>query len=50
MKAGLTPGQFHIGNAMERFARVGDLFEGVLKNRQRLEKPLEKLESLVRKR
>jgi bifunctional non-homologous end joining protein LigD len=47
VKAGLTPQQFHIGNAAERFARVGDLFEGVLKNRQRLEKPLEKLEALV---
>jgi bifunctional non-homologous end joining protein LigD len=50
VKAGLTPGQFHIRNAPERFARVGDLFEGVLKNRQKLERPLEKLEALVRKR
>src|SRR6185369_3831569 len=49
VKKGLTPGQFHIGNALERFARVGDLFEGVLRKRQRLEKPLEKLEPLMRK-
>jgi bifunctional non-homologous end joining protein LigD len=26
----LDPGQFHIGNALARFDRVGDLFEGVL--------------------
>ncbi len=45
---GLTPGQFHIGNALERFAKVGDLFAGVLKKRQALEKPLEKLEPLLR--
>jgi bifunctional non-homologous end joining protein LigD len=48
VKPGLVPGQFHIGNAVERFERVGDLFEGVLKKRQRLEKPLEKLEPLLR--
>ncbi|HTM48074.1 MAG TPA: DNA ligase D [Bryobacteraceae bacterium] len=48
VKQGLAPGQFHIGNAVERFERVGDLFEGVLKKRQRLEKPLEKLEPLLR--
>jgi len=44
VRPGLTPQQFHIGNALERFARVGDLFEGVLKKRQRIEKPFEKLE------
>src|SRR4029077_6447471 len=44
VRPGLTPHQFHIGNAIERFARVGDLFEGVLKKRQRIEKPFEKLE------
>jgi bifunctional non-homologous end joining protein LigD len=48
VKPGLSPQQFHIGNAVERFARVGDLFEGVLKKRQRIEKPLEKLERLLR--
>jgi bifunctional non-homologous end joining protein LigD len=48
VKPGLTPGQFNIGNAVERFNRVGDLFGGVLKKRQRIEKPLEKLEPLLR--
>jgi hypothetical protein len=46
----LTPQQFHIGNALERFARVGDLFEGVLKKRQGLEKPFEKLERQFKQR
>ena len=50
VKRGLDPKQFHLGNALERFARVGDLFEGVLNNRQRLEKPIEKLDGLMRKR
>ncbi len=40
---GLDPAQFNIGNAMDRFRRVGDLFEGVLKKPQRLEPALEKL-------
>jgi bifunctional non-homologous end joining protein LigD len=39
----LHPEQFHIGNALARFDRVGDLFEGVLKRPQRLEKAVEKL-------
>ena len=39
----LRPEQFHIGNALARFDRVGDLFEGVLKNPQALEPALEKL-------
>jgi bifunctional non-homologous end joining protein LigD len=39
----LRPEQFHIGNALARFDRVGDLFEGVLKRPQRLEKAVEKL-------
>lgn len=45
---GLTPGQFHIRNALDRFARVGDLFRPVLTNRQTLERALEKLEPLIR--
>ena len=45
--AGLRPGSFHIGNAMERFARVGDLFRGVLENRQKLEGAIERLEKLM---
>jgi bifunctional non-homologous end joining protein LigD len=39
----LRPEQFHIGNALARFDRVGDVFEGVLKRPQRLEKAVEKL-------
>jgi len=39
----LTPGQFHIGNALARFDRVGDLFEAVLKRPQRMEEAVEKL-------
>jgi bifunctional non-homologous end joining protein LigD len=48
VRPGLSPQQFHIGNALERFARVGDLFEGVLKKRQRIEKPFEKIERQFR--
>jgi bifunctional non-homologous end joining protein LigD len=48
VKPGLDPKQFHIRNALDRFARVGDLFEGVLKNPQRLEKAIEKIEPLAR--
>jgi bifunctional non-homologous end joining protein LigD len=39
----LTPEQFHLGNALARFDRVGDLFEGVLKRPQRMEDAVEKL-------
>ena len=39
----LRPEQFHIGNALARFDRVGDLFEGVLKRSQRMEEAVEKL-------
>ena len=45
--AGLRPGSFHIGNAMERFRRVGDLFGGVLVNKQKLEGAIERLERLM---
>jgi bifunctional non-homologous end joining protein LigD len=45
---GLSPAQFHIGNVLDRFARLGDVFQPVLNQRQRLEGPLEKLENLVR--
>ena len=44
IRPGLSPQQFHIGNALERFARVGDLFQDVLKKRHGIEKPFEKLE------
>jgi bifunctional non-homologous end joining protein LigD len=39
----LDPAQFHIGNALARFDRVGDLFEGVLTRPQKLEPAVEKL-------
>ncbi|HKE31706.1 MAG TPA: DNA ligase D [Candidatus Angelobacter sp.] len=47
VKPGLTPTQFHIGNAIRRFDRVGDLFAGVLKDLQRIEPALEKLSGLM---
>ncbi|HVW84103.1 MAG TPA: DNA ligase D [Bryobacteraceae bacterium] len=43
----LHPSNFDIENGPERFARLGDLFEGVLKRPQRLEKAFGKLEKLV---
>jgi bifunctional non-homologous end joining protein LigD len=43
VKAGLEPGQFNIHNAMSRFERTGDLFEGVLTKPQRLEPALERV-------
>ncbi len=43
VKAGLEPGQFNIRNAMDRFDRTGDLFEGVLTKPQRLEPALERV-------
>ncbi len=45
---GLSPAQFHMGNVLDRFARLGDVFQPVLNRRQRLESALEKLEKLVR--
>ncbi|HWB84140.1 MAG TPA: DNA ligase D [Bryobacteraceae bacterium] len=45
----LDPKQFHIANARDRFARTGDLFEGVLTQPQRLEEALVNLEKLFRK-
>jgi bifunctional non-homologous end joining protein LigD len=43
----LRPEQFHIGNALARFDRVGDLFDGVLKRPQKLESAIEKLAAAV---
>jgi bifunctional non-homologous end joining protein LigD len=43
----LRPEQFHLGNALARFDRVGDLFEGVLKRPQRLESAIEALSQHV---
>jgi bifunctional non-homologous end joining protein LigD len=44
---GLLPSQFHMRNAIDRFLRVGDLFEGVLKKPHRLEPAIEKLDKIV---
>ena len=46
VKHGLHPSQFHIRNVRARFLEKGDLFAGVLKNPQRIEDSLEKLERL----
>ncbi|HLJ17575.1 MAG TPA: DNA ligase D [Bryobacteraceae bacterium] len=45
--SGLDPAQFHIRNALDRFERVGDLFQPVLTNPQRLEPALQKLGALI---
>ena len=45
----LKPEHFHLGNAMARFDRVGDLFEGVLKRPQRMEDAVEKLAAANRR-
>ena len=39
----LRPEQFHLGNVLDRFDRMGDLFEGVLKRPQRLESAIAKM-------
>jgi bifunctional non-homologous end joining protein LigD len=44
----ITPEQFHLGNALARFDRVGDLFEGVLKRPQKLEGALDKLSGALK--
>jgi bifunctional non-homologous end joining protein LigD len=48
VRAGLQPSQFNISNVKERFREKGDLFEGVLKRPQRIERALGKLEKLFR--
>ncbi len=48
VKPGLHPSQFNIGNAPERFAHMGDLFEGVLTKPQGIEKAFAKLQKLFR--
>jgi len=50
VRPGLTPGQFTIYNAPERFAKTGDLFAPVLTNLQGLEGALQKLEGLLKQR
>jgi bifunctional non-homologous end joining protein LigD len=47
VRPGLKPQQFHIGNVLRRFERVGDLFTGVLKKPQKLDVALEKLSGLM---
>ncbi len=47
VKRGLEPRQFEMRNVLDRFERVGDLFEPVLKNRQKLEAALERVAPLV---
>jgi bifunctional non-homologous end joining protein LigD len=49
VKPGLMPSHFHIRNALERFARTGDLFAPVLESKQRLEDCIERLERLFRR-
>jgi bifunctional non-homologous end joining protein LigD len=44
---GLSPANFTIRNAADRFARLGDLFEPVLRLQQRLEDALQRLESML---
>ena len=46
VRPGLKPIQFHIGNVLRRFERVGDLFAGVLQKPQEMEPALEKLSTL----
>jgi bifunctional non-homologous end joining protein LigD len=45
----LKPEQFHIGNALARFDRVGDLFSGVLNRPQKMEDAVDKLSSAKRR-
>ncbi|HUA61193.1 MAG TPA: DNA ligase D [Verrucomicrobiae bacterium] len=49
VRHGLEPAQFNITNAVARFREKGDLFAGVLKKPQHLDKALEKMEPLFRK-
>jgi bifunctional non-homologous end joining protein LigD len=48
VRKGLSPKQFHLGNAMDRFERVGDLFRGVLDKPQALEPAIEKVAKLLK--
>jgi bifunctional non-homologous end joining protein LigD len=45
----LHPSQFHIRNALDRFARTGDLFARVLTLNQRLEAAMEQLSRIIAK-
>ncbi len=48
VKPGLSPKQFTMMNALDRFRRVGDLFEPVLKNPQRLESAIQRLAQSIK--
>jgi bifunctional non-homologous end joining protein LigD len=48
VRPGIEPGQFTLANAMDRFLRVGDLFEGVLTKPQDLAKAFGRLDKLLR--
>jgi len=45
----LRPEQFNLLNALARFDRVGDLFEGVLNRPQKLDSAIEKLAGVMRR-
>ncbi|MBC8167517.1 MAG: DNA ligase D [Bryobacteraceae bacterium] len=47
VKTGLTPHDFHIGNAVDRFRETGDLFEAVLTKPQKLEPALKRMAKLL---
>jgi bifunctional non-homologous end joining protein LigD len=48
VKKGLTPKTFTIENAVSRFREVGDLFQPVLTQPQKLEPALKKLAKLIK--
>ncbi len=46
VKRGLRPTDFHLGNAPQRFEKLGDIFAPVLEGGQRLESALERVAAL----
>ncbi|MGH9629344.1 MAG: DNA ligase D, partial [Bryobacteraceae bacterium] len=47
VKKGLSPKQFNLTNAVERFRETGDLFKPVLTRKQKLEPAIRRLEKLM---
>jgi bifunctional non-homologous end joining protein LigD len=47
VRPGLKPQQFHLGNVLRRFERLGDLFADVLNKPQEIEQALERLGKLM---
>jgi len=47
VRKGLDPEQFTIRNVLDRFERVGDLFQPVLTNKQTIEAALERTAQLL---